>query len=175
MKYTSLILLSALFLFAAHDLHAKKAGQNKLDVKLKMESILSGLSRNLDQFEQMQKRLETSGVNNASYDENKNIWLSTVLAVQAIASICENEQDLLHLFWDLKKARRDQFITIRIKSLETSIQQITTMMEQIRINHRLLPPDLAEIDLFNRLQKNANSTIELLRSSIVLISSKQSF
>ena len=33
--------------------------------------------------------------------------------------------------------------TIIIKSLENSIQEITVMADQIRINHQLMPPDLA--------------------------------
>ena len=153
-------------------MHAQNVNQGHPAEKPEIQRILSNLSSNLDQFEYLQKKLETSGKNNTSYDENKNIWLSSVLAVQAISSICENEQDLLNLFWDLKSSRRMNYIDVRIRSLDTSIRQLNIMMEQIRINHKLLPPDLAEIDMFNGLKIRVNSTIDLLRSSIALIKNK---
>lgn len=175
MKYMPLIVLSVLFIFTTPDLNAQNSGYDKHDAKQKKEAILSGLSGNLDQFEYLQKNLEASGKNNKSYDENKNIWISTILAAQAIASICENQQDLLNLFWELRKSRRVKYIDVRIKSLEVAIQQLHIMVEQIRINHGLLPPDLAEIDFFNRLNEKARSTIELMQSSITIIKEEQSY
>ena len=174
MKSPLAILLSLFFLFTAPAIGAKTGDQIEPNAKLEVQSILLDLSQNLDQFELFQKKLEASGQNHKSYDENKNIWISTVLAVQAIASICENEQDLLNLFWDLRKSRRVQYVTIRIRSLETSIQQIQNMMEQIRINHRLLPPGLAEIHLFNKITNRAESTIALFQASIALIDKHRS-
>jgi hypothetical protein len=38
-----------------------------------------------------------------------------------------------------------------------------------------LPPDLAEIDFFNRLNEKARSTIELMQSSITIIKEEQSY
>ena len=66
---------------------------------------------------------------------------------------------------DLRKSRRAYYFDVRIKSLENSILQIRIMAEQIRINHQLMPPDLAELHLFDRLNKNIDSTIALLKDS----------
>jgi hypothetical protein len=142
-------------------------------IKPEVQSILTGLSRNLDLFEYYQKKLEVSGRNQSSYDENKNIWISTILAVQAIASICENQLDLLTLYWDLSKSRQDKYANIRVRSLETSIGQITIMTEQLQINHRLLSPDLAEIDLYGQISKTTASTLAAFRASIALIKSNR--
>lgn len=169
MKHIFPILLGLSFLFTASSICAQQPSQAEHDLKREVQSILSGLSGNLDRFELFQKKLEASGRNNKGYDENKNIWLSTVLAVQALSSICENEQDLLHLFWDLKKHRRSYYYDVRVKSLSASIVQIKIMLAQIHINHRLLPPDLSEIDLFSNINKKADSTVELLEQSIRLI------
>ena len=168
------ILIGLSLLLSIPLIHAQPSGQDEHNLKLEIQSILSDLSGNLDRFELFQKKLEASGKNNSSYDENKNIWLSTVLAVQALASICENEQDLLHLFWDLRKHRRSNYYDVRVQSLNTAITQIHIMLAQIRINHRLLPPDLSEIDLFAKINQNAASTVELLEKSIRLIQENQS-
>ncbi len=175
MKPYLTFLLSISFLFTTQALWAQAGNQIEPEVKAEVQSSLTNLSHYLDQFELFQKKLDASGQNHRSYDENKNIWISTVLAVQAISSICENEQDLLNLFWDLRKSRRVQYVNIRIRSLETSIQQIHNMMEQIRINHRLLPPDLAEIHLLNKIAKNAEATIALFQSSIALIKKQRPY
>ena len=158
-----------LIVFSSQTLNAEKNKTDKLYIQSEIQTILSGLSDNLNRFEYIQGKLEGSGKNNKSYDEYKNIWLSTILAIQAISSICEYENNLLTLLMDLKKDRQFHYIDIRVKSLETSIQQITIMSEQIRINHQLMPPDLAEIHLFDRLKKNINSSIDLLKNAKDLI------
>ena len=174
MKTIFTVFLCLPLLFITTSICAQQSNQTEHDLKLEVQSVLADLADNLDRFELFQKQLEASGRNSRGYDENKNIWLSTVLAVQALSSICENEQDLLHLFWDLKKHRRSNYYAVRIKSLNTSIAQAGTMLEQIGINHRLLPPDLSEIDLFSKINKNASATIELLEKSILLIHRLQS-
>ena len=174
MKAILPVLLCLPFLFITNLTYAQQSNRAEHDLKLEVQSVLADLADNLDRFELFQKQLEASGRNSKGYDENKNVWLSTVLAVQALSSICENEQDLLHLFWDLKKHRRSNYYDVRIKSLTTSIAQARAMLEQIRINHRLLPPDLSEIDLFSKINENANATIELLEKSILLINKIQS-
>ena len=148
---------------------AEKKATDTLNIQSEIQTVLSGLSDNLNRFEHLQEMLESTGKDNKSYDEHKNIWLSTILAIQAISSICEYEYDLLTLLMDLKKHRRIHYLHVRTKSLETSIQQITIMSEQIRINHRLIPPDLAEIHLFDKLKKNIDSSIDLLKSGQELI------
>ena len=155
--------------FTSQTLGAETNGANTLYIRSEIQTVLSGLSDNSNRFEYLQEKLEGSGKNNKSYDEHKNIWLSTILAIQAITSICEYENDLLTLLMDLKEERRLHYIDLRIKSLETSIQQITIMSEQILINHRLMPPDLAEIHLFDKLKKNVDSSVDFLKSAKGLI------
>jgi hypothetical protein len=150
-------------------MNAQKSSLDELYIKTEIQTVLSGLSDNLDRFEHLRERLGSSGKDNKSYDEHKNIWMSTILAIQAISSICAYENDLLTLLMDLKEHRRVHYLDVRIKSLETSIQQITIMSEQIRINHRLMPPDLAELHLYDKLTKNIDSTIDLLKSGKDLI------
>lgn len=70
---------------------------------------------------------------------------------------------------DLKEKRRAHYFDVRIRSLETSIKQITIMSEQIRINNKLMPPDLAERQLYDKLKKNVDSSIDLLEKSKDLI------
>ncbi|MBL6972099.1 MAG: hypothetical protein ISR63_08220 [Desulfobacterales bacterium] len=154
-----------LVLFASQ---AGFAGKNSIDdpyIQSELQTILSGLSDNLNRFEHLQQKLQSSVKDNESYNEHKNIWLSTILAISAISSICEYENDLLVLFMDLRKSRRAHYFDVRIKSLDNSIQEITVMADQIRINHQLMPPDLAELHLFDRLKKNIDATINLLKDS----------
>jgi len=169
MKKNCTILLISLIVFSAQIINAQKSSLDELYIKSEIQTILSGLSDNLDRFEHLEKRLGSSGKDNKSYDEHKNIWMSTILAIHAISSICEYENDLLTLLMDLKEHRRVHYLDVRIKSLETSIKQITIMSEQIRINHRLMPPDLAELHLYEKLTKNIDSSIDLLKSGKELI------
>ena len=164
-----LITILSFILAAAPAWGAEKTAEDMLYVQSEIQTVLSSLSDNLSRFEHIQKMLESSGKNNKSYDEYKNIWLSSILAVQALSSICEYEYDLLTLLMDLKEHRRAHYLDVRTKSLETSVQQITIMAEQIRINHRLMPPDLAERHLYQKLTKNIDSTINLLNSAKDLI------
>ena len=150
-------------------LHGEDITPEALYVHSELQSVLSVLSDNIDRFEHLQKLLEDSGKDNESYDENKNIWMSTTLAIGAISSVCENENSLMTLFMDLRKSRRAHYFEVRLKSLENSIRQITTMCEQIEINHKLMPPDLAELHLFDLLNKNIDSSVDLLEKSKALI------
>jgi hypothetical protein len=43
------------------------------------------------------------------------------------------------------------------------------MSEQIQINNKLMPPDLAERQLYDNLKKNIDSSIDLLEKSKDLI------
>jgi len=169
MKKNVVMCLIGLFVFTAQGLHAEETSPELLYIQSELQSILSVLSDNIDRFAHLQKMLENSGKNNKSYDEHKNIWMSTTLAINAISSVCEYENDLLTLFMDLKKFRRAHYFEVRTRSLETSIKQITIMSEQIQINHKLMPPDLAELHLFDKLKKNIDSSIDLLNKSKMLI------
>jgi hypothetical protein len=169
MKKICTILLISLIVLSAQIMNAQKASLDELYIKSEIQTILSGLSDNLSRFEHLQKRLESTGKENKSYDEYKNIWMSTILAIQAISSICEYEYDLLTLFLDLKEHRQVHYIDVRVKSMETSVQEMAIMSEQIRINNRLMPPDLAELHLYEKLKKNIDSSVDLLKSGKDLI------
>jgi hypothetical protein len=169
MKRFFLITILGFVLVATSAWGAEKKAPDTSDIESEIQTILSGLSDNLSRFEHLQKLLESTGKDDKSYDEHKNIWLSTILAIQTLSSICEYEYDLLTLLMDLKEHRRVHYLDVRIKSLDTSVQQITIMAEQIRINHRLMPPDLAERHLYTKLTENINSTIVLLKNAKDLI------
>jgi hypothetical protein len=162
-------LLISLIVFSSQILNAQTSSPNELYIKSEIQNILSTLSDNLNRFEYLQKIFENTGKNDKNYDEYKNIWISTTLAINAIASVCEYENELLTLFLDLRKKRRVHYFDVRIRSLETSIKQITIMSEQIQINNKLMPPDLAERQLYDNLKKNIDSSIDLLEKSKDLI------
>ncbi|MBU1161256.1 MAG: hypothetical protein KKF96_01755 [Proteobacteria bacterium] len=170
-KYPILLisLLISLIVFSTQILNAQTSSSDELYIKSEIQTILSTLSDNLNRFEYLQKLLENTGKDDKNYDEHKNIWISTTLAINAIASVCEYENDLLTLFMDLKEKRRVHYFDVRIRSLETSIKQITIMSEQIQINNKLMPPDLAERQLYDNLKKNIDSSIDLLEKSKDLI------
>ena len=162
-------LLISLIVFSTQILNAQTSSPDELYIKSEIQTILSMLSDNLNRFEYLQKMFENTGKDDKNYDEYKNIWISTTLAINAIASVCEYENDLLTLFMDLRKKRRVHYFDVRIRSLETSIKQITIMSEQIQINNKLMPPDLAERQLYDNLKKNIDSSIDLLEKSKDLI------
>ncbi|MBU0698946.1 MAG: hypothetical protein ABIK98_02595 [Pseudomonadota bacterium] len=169
MRKAFAVCLFVLVFFTSQPVHAETKSPDFLHVQSELQSVLTMLSDNLNRFEYLQKQLQSSGKDNKSYDEYKNIWLSTILAINAISSICEYENDLLTLFMDLKEKRRVHYIEVRIKSLENSVQQIAIMDEQIQINLKLMPPDLTEISLFDMLKQNIDSSINLLKKSRRLI------
>jgi len=162
-------LLISLVVFSTQILNAQTFSKDELYIKSEIQTILSTLSDNLNRFEYLQKKFENTGKDDKNYDEYKNIWISTTLAINAIASVCEYENDLLTLFMDLREKRRAHYFDVRIRSLETSIKQITIMSEQIQINNKLMPPDLAERQLYDHLKKNIDSSIDLLGKSKDLI------
>src|SRR5210317_456449 len=129
-------LLISMIVFSTQILNAQTSSQDELYIKSEIQTILSTLSDNSNRFEYLQKMFENTGKDDKNYDEYKNIWISTTLAISAIASVCEYENDLLTLFMDLKEKRRAHYFDVRIRSLETSIKQITIMSEQIRINNK---------------------------------------
>lgn len=90
-------LLISLIVFSSQILNAQTSSPNELYVKSEIQTILSTLSDNLNRFEYLQKLFENTGKDDKNYDEYKNIWISTTLAINAIASVCEYENELLTL------------------------------------------------------------------------------
>ena len=156
-------------MFSTQILNAQASSSDEFYIKSEIQTLLSTLSDNLNRFEYLQEMLENTGKDDKNYDEHKNIWISTTLAIKAISFVCEYENDLLTLFMDLKEKRRVHYFDVRIRSLETSVKQTIIMSEQIQISNKLMPPDLAERQLYDKLKKNIDSSIDLLEKSKNLI------
>jgi len=136
-----------------------------------LESAVARLSSNINVFEEILKEMDKSAKSNQNYSEQKNIFLSSQLAITAIAEILEYNRDLLVLFGDLKKQNRQKFYDVRIESLETSIKQINNMHQQIQINYTILPPDFFERILVETEHNTIMSSIASLGTCVELLRS----
>jgi hypothetical protein len=149
--------------------------QNKpfkfVDILPQLEAILSDLSSNIDEFENIQQTMDLSGKANQNYNQQKNIFLSSQLALSTISSICDYETDLMTLFIDLREKNRQKFYDVRIESLEIAVRQINTMYKQIRINYTILPPNVFEAPLVRKERLAIQSTVDRLNRMIELLKS----
>jgi hypothetical protein len=144
------------------------------DVRPELEAILADLSTNLDAFDDLQLKMDASAKANANYNQQKNIFLSSMLAITTISTICQYERDLLTLFIDLRAKNRVKFYDVRIQSLETSVRQIENMYRQIQINYTIFPPNFFEAPLIRKERLTIQSCINLLnRCRELLISVQQ--
>jgi len=141
------------------------------DILPQLENILSHLSSNINQFENILGAMDTSGKANQNYNQQKNIFLSSVLAISTISAICDYERDLMVLFIDLREKNRQKFYQVRIESLEIAVKQINTMHNQIRINYTILPPNFFEAPLVRKERITIQSTVDLLNQMIELLES----
>lgn len=131
-----------------------------------IQRVLEKMSGQLNRFEEIQRKLDRSSRTNDAYDEEKNMWISAILAVTTIAAVCEYENDLLSLFLDLKEKRRPYFYEVRIQSLNSSLQQIRIMKEQIRINYQLISIRAEEKTLFEEINRTIGTSVFLLTDSL---------
>jgi hypothetical protein len=153
--------LAALYFFpTALPAQDKPTGFN--EVQAELEAILADLSMNLDTFENLQQKMDASAKANENYNQQKNIFLSSMLAISTISAICEYERDLLTLFIDLREKNRRKFYDVRIESLETSARQIKNMYRQIQINYTIFPPHFFEAPLIRKERLTIQSS-KLLR------------
>ena len=143
------------------------------DIRPKLEAILADLSTNLDAFEDIQLKMDASAKANENYNEQKNIFLSSMLAITTISAICEFERDLLTLFIDLRAKNRVKFYDVRIQSLETSVRQVENMYRQIQINYTILPPHVFEAPLVRKERLTIQSAAERLKRCRELLMSVQ--
>jgi hypothetical protein len=141
------------------------------DIQPELEANLSALSTNIEQFEAIQGTMDASGKTNANYNQQKNIFLSSMLAISTISAVCEYETDLLTLFIDLKEKNRRKYYGVRIKSLETSVMQIENMYQQIQINYSIFPPNFFEAPLVRKERLAIQSAITRLNRCRELLSS----
>lgn len=141
------------------------------DIAPQLENILSHLSSNINRFENILHAMDASAKANQNYTQQKNIFLSSVLAISTISAICENERDLMVLFMDLREKNRQKFYDVRIESLEITVRQINNMHNQIRINYTILPPNFFEAPLVRKERLTIQSTVDLLNQMIELLKS----
>ncbi len=141
------------------------------DILPQLENILMDLSSNINQFENILSTMDTSAKANQNYNQQKNIFLSSVLAISTISAICEYERDLITLFIDLREKNRQKFYDVRIESLEPAVRQINTMHKQIQINYTILPPNFFEAPLVRKERITIQSTIDLMDQIIELLRS----
>ncbi|MBW2434220.1 MAG: hypothetical protein JRF36_11500 [Deltaproteobacteria bacterium] len=116
-------------------------------------------------------KMDASAKANQRYNEQKNIFLSSQLAITTIVAILEYNRDLMVLFGDLKDENRKKFYGIRIESLETSVKQIKNMYKQILINYTIFPSDFFEQALVNAERRTIMSSIASLEKCIALLES----
>jgi hypothetical protein len=136
-----------------------------------LESAIGKLSAYINILEDIQNKLDASARANQNYNEQKNIFLSSQLAITTITSILQYNRDLLVLFVDMKEKNRKKFYEVRIESLETSIKQINNMHKQIQINYTISPPDFFEQASANVERKVIMSSIASLEACVQLLKS----
>jgi hypothetical protein len=174
MKRKFLLLLCAAFLIYLPAATAWSSPTGFADVWPELEAILADLSTNLDAFEDLQLNMDKSAKANANYNQQKNIFLSSMLAITTISAVCQYERDLLTLFIDLRAKNRVRFYDVRIQSLETSVRQIENMYRQIQINYTIFPPNFFEAPVIRKERLTIQSCISLLnRCRELLISVQQ--
>ena len=140
-------------------------------IRSSLEEVVSKLSSNIKAFEDILVKMDESAKANQNYNEQKNIFLSSQLAITTITSILQYNRDLLVLFGDMKEKNRKKFYEVRIESLETSIKQINIMHKQIQINYTISPPDFFEQASANVERKVIMSSIASLEACVQLLKS----
>ena len=158
-----------LLVFVPQTSLSQKIPQQTLVILKKADAILAALSDNIDRFENIQSDLEKMSIANENYSEQKNIWLSSVLSISTIKSICEYEHALLTLFIELREKNRSRYYDVRHRSLATSAQQINIMYEQIKINHALISHDPSERYIIEKERDAIETTLDLFKQSIDLV------
>lgn len=168
----NLVIISMLFVLPL--LYAPAAQSQTVrfsDIQPELEANVAAMAGNIEQFEAIQRAMDASGKANDNYNQQKNIFLSSVLAISTISAVCEFETNLLTLFVDLKEKNRRKYYGVRIKSLETSVMQIENMYQQIQINYTIFPPNFFEAPLVRNerlaiqsAMTRLNRCSELLRS-----------
>jgi len=169
-KNSAICALLLLFFVPQTSLSQKKPHET-LAILKKADAILAALSDNIDRLENIQNDLEKMSIANENYNEQKNIWLSSVLSISTIKSICEYEHALLTLFMDLRGKNRSRYYDVRHRSLATSAQQINIMYEQIKINHALISHDSSERYIIEKEKYTIQTTLDLFKQSIDLVNS----
>jgi len=168
-KQTLWVAVVAGLLAAAAMVPGPAATQSPRAALADFQEVLIQLSAAQSQFDLLLKRLDDSREANRAYDEYKNVWLATTVAISAAAAICEYETDQLTLFLELKEQRRRHYAGIRTASLRNSVVQMRLMMDQIAISGGLFPPKLEKRELMAQIRDQMTRVIGLLEQSRSLI------
>jgi hypothetical protein len=174
MKRNLVFTLLAALLILPPGLRAETGPARFSDIRPELEVILADLSTNLDAFDDIKLKMDASAKASENYNQQKNIFLSSMLAIGTISAICEYQRDLLTLFIDLREKNRGKFYNVRIESLEASVRQIENMYRQIQIDYTIFPPNFFEAPLVRKERLTIQSSITLLnRCRQLLISVQQ--
>ncbi len=173
MKRKLVFIFLAVWYFFSPVLPVAGAPVGFADVRPELEAALADLSATIDAFGDIQLKMDASARANENYNQEKNIFLSSVLANSTISTICEYERDLLTLFIDLRAKNRVKFYDVRIQSLENSVRQIENMYRQIQINYTIFPPNFFEAPLIRKERLTIQSSISLLNRCRELLLSVQ--
>jgi chlorite dismutase len=158
-----------LLFFVPQTSSSQEKPHETLAILKEADVILAALSDNIDRLENIQSDLEKMSIANGNYNEQKNIWLSSVLSISTIKSICEFEHALFTLFMELGEKNRRRYYNVRHRSLVTSTQQINIMYEQIKINHTMISHDPSEKYIIEKERYAIQTTLDLFKLSIDLI------
>jgi len=171
MKKILLSLICLVVILNSCSLSAKEKPVRFSNIQPDLESAIGKLSTYINILEDIQSKLDASTRANQNYNEQKNLFLSSQLAITTVTAILEYNRDLLILFGDLGEKNRKKFYEVRIESLETSIKQVNNMYKQIQINDTILPPDFFEPAHVNTVRKVIQSSIASLESCVALLRS----
>jgi hypothetical protein len=171
MRRAQLLLICLTVMLSPCNSHGTDKPVRFSDIRPELESVTEQLSAHINLFEDILNKMDASAKANQRYNEQKNIFLSSQLAITTIVAILEYNRDLMVLFGDLKDENRKKFYGIRIESLETSVKQIKNMYKQILINYTIFPSDFFEQALVNAERRTIMSSIASLEKCIALLES----
>lgn len=171
MRKALLILIGLTVFLSPCNFYGKEKPVRFSAIKPDLESAIEKLSGHISRFEDILNKMDASARASQNYNEQKNIFLSSQLAVSTVVAILEYNRDLLILFGDLKEKNRKKFYEIRMESLETSIKQINNMYEQIQINYTIFPTDIFEQALVSVERQTIMSSISTLEACVKLLKS----
>ena len=168
------VLIASILLFVSPVGASTDAAQVRFaDIRDELEASVADLGAVIARLETLQEEMDRSAKANRNYDEQKNIFLSSMLASTTIVAVCQYEADQLTLFHDLREKNRQKYYDIRIESLEISIRQIRNMNHQIQINYSIFPAYFFERSIVKREQRALEDALSALQKCIDLVRSVQ--
>lgn len=133
-------------------------------IRKQLSDILSELAVQVDQFERIEKKLD-SLEDLDKYRDQKNIIMTSIIATAAISSICEYEVDMGNILLEIKDKNSSNYKKARIESIKLSIQQIQSIQKLIDISNNLLVIDAAYSKLILKQKQVIKNVISILSRS----------